>query len=278
MAETVHQSGEAFPPPLRPREGGTDRRYAPLRSIAALILREMSTRFGRTPGGYVWVLLQPLAMIVLLAFVFELLMRSPKLGTSFLLFKATGFMWLQMVTGTAGLVGNAMSYSSALLRFPGVAWIDAILARFLLNFGVTIVVTCLILNAIVIYDDLRLTLNWGRVAYSVLLAGMLGFGVGCLNCYLFGRFPLWQRVWAILTRPMFIISGVIILYEDMPPLAQQVLWYNPVLHLTGMARDGFYPMYRPEYISVTYVLTCALVPMVLGLVLLRRYHRELLNR
>jgi capsular polysaccharide transport system permease protein len=92
------------------------------------------------------------------------------------------------------------------------------------------------------------------------------------------RDHLWQQIWAILTRPLFLISGVIILYEDMPRFAQQVLWYNPILHLTGMMRDGFYPMYRPEYISLVFVALCMFIPMVAGLLLLKRYHRELLNR
>ena len=33
---------------------GSPRRFATARTIMALILREMSTRYGRTPGGYLW--------------------------------------------------------------------------------------------------------------------------------------------------------------------------------------------------------------------------------
>jgi len=106
----------------------------------------------------------------------------------------------------------------------------------------------------------------------------LGLGVGCLNAFLFMRFPVWQPIWSILNRPLFLISGVIIIYEDLPPFAQSILWYNPVLHLTGLMRDGFYPMYRPDYISVAFVCFCIAVPMVMGLLLLRRHHRTLLYR
>ncbi|MCC5955662.1 MAG: ABC transporter permease, partial [Natronohydrobacter sp.] len=80
------------------------------------------------------------------------------------------------------------------------------------------------------------------------------------------------------TRPLFLISGVLMTYEDMPVFAQEILWYNPVIHLTGMMRHGFYPMYRPDYISLIFVAFCALIPMIAGLLLLRRHHRELLYR
>lgn len=56
-----------------------------MRSVSALMLREMSTRYGRTPGGYIWAILEPLGMIIILGLAFALLVRVPAMGTSFLL-------------------------------------------------------------------------------------------------------------------------------------------------------------------------------------------------
>ena len=267
----------ALPPELQHRR---TRWYgmAALRSIAALMLREMSTRYGRTPGGYVWALLEPLGMIIILSFAWSLLARSPSLGPSYLLFKGTGLLTLHMFTVLGNQVGRSMLFSRALLFYPRVNWVDALVARFTLNLLVTTTVMAIILTGIMIYEDIRSVLDWGRIAQAVLLTALLGLGVGCLNCYLFQRFPVWQNVWAILTRPLFIISGVLVIYEDMPQFAQQVLWYNPILHLTGIMRDGFYPIYTPHYISVIYVGLWIMIPMVVGLLLLRQFHRDLLNR
>ena len=248
------------------------------RAISALMLREMSTRYGRTPGGYIWAMLEPLGMIILLSVAFSLLARAPALGTSFLLFKATGFMILQIFTVLGGQVGNALIFSKPLLRYPRVTWGDALLARFILNVLVVFTVTALILLGIIVFEGVDVMLRWGAILGAMGLAAALGFAVGCLNCFLFMRFPVWRQLWLIITRPLFLISGVIFLYDDMPPLAQSILWYNPILHLTGLMRMGFYPMYRPDYISIVFVGLCILIPMALGLLLLRRYHRELLNR
>lgn len=238
----------------------------------------MSTRFGRTPGGYIWILLQPLGMIVLLALAFSMLQRHPSLGTSFLLFKSTGFMVLTMFRTISSLTGQALNFSRALMDYPGVTWIDAILARFLLNSLAGILVTLIILSGIILYEDLRLILDWPSIILAMGLAILLGFGVGCLNCVLFLRFDVWQQAWMILTAPLFVVSGVILIYESLPPLAQSILWYNPIYHITGLMRAGFYSTYNPVYISIPYVLVCALAPMVAGLLLLRRYHRTLLER
>lgn len=249
-----------------------------LRSIGALVLREMSTRYGRSPGGYVWALLQPLGIIVLLAFAFSLLQKAPSLGTSFLLFKATGMLILQIFLNLGNSVGQSLSYSKALLFYPRVSWIDAVIARFLLNTLVVLCVTVIILTGIMVFESIRTVLDWYRIILSIVMTATFGLGIGCLNCFLFMRYPVWQNIWGIVTAPLFLISGVIFLYEDLPPLAQNILWYNPLLHLTGLMRDGFYPVYTPTYISIAYVGAWIMVPMVAGLLLLRQFNRDLINR
>ncbi|MGP9791889.1 ABC transporter permease [Roseinatronobacter sp. NSM] len=251
---------------------------AAFRSVSALLLREMGTRYGRSPGGYIWALVQPLGIIALLAFAFSLLARTPALGTSFVLFKATGYLLMQCFTNISSTVGGSISYSRSLLLYPRVSWIDAVIARFLLNTLVIWVVGFIILIGIVIVQDLHVTLDWGNIFLSAVLTTLLGLGFGCLNAYMFMRFPVWTNVWGIVTAPLFMISGVLFLYENMPPLGQAILWYNPLLHLTGLMRAGFYSAYSPTYISVPYVVAFALFPMVVGLLLLRQFHRDLLFR
>ena len=41
------------------------RSFASLRCVIALMLREMATTYGRSPGGYLWVMLEPIAGIAL---------------------------------------------------------------------------------------------------------------------------------------------------------------------------------------------------------------------
>lgn len=256
---------------------GVDRRFAALRSIMALTLREMSTRFGRTPGGYIWTILQPTGVIILLAIAFAILKKNPSLGNSFLLFKATGFMFLLQFRQLSQMVGESLRFSRPLLDYPGVSWIDAVIARFLLNSLVLLLTSWLILSGIVLYEGISLVLDWRPILLATALSLVLGLGVGCLNCFLFMRFPIWLQAWSILTAPLVLVSGVLLLFEELPRNVQPILWLNPIYHITGLVREGFYSTYNPTYISVSYVLACGLVPMVLGLLLLRRFHRPLLE-
>lgn len=252
-------------------------RWAAPRTVMALMLREMSTRYGRQPGGYIWAVLEPLAGIFVLAIGFSLLMRSPPLGTSFILFKATGMMPFLLYMAVVSAVAYSVQFSRPLLAYPAVTWLDMVLARFVLNTLTQLLVSYLVLAGILVVTGTRSVLDFGDIALSMGLASVLGLGIGTLNCYLFLRFPVWEQAWAILNRPIFLISGIIFLYEGMPQVAQDILWWNPLMHITGLMRAGFYPTYEAAYVSVAFVLTCALVPMVAGLMLLRRHHQDLVN-
>lgn len=254
------------------------RSFATFRAVAALVLREMYTTNGRSPGGYLWAILEPVAGIALLSIIFSLGFRSPSIGTNFALFYATGLVPLTFFTAIAGRVGLAVSYSRPLLAYPSVKFLDAILARFLLNALTQVMVAYVIFAGILIVFDVRVILNLPAVALSLVMSGMLALGIGTLNCFLFTQFPVWQQVWSILTRPLFIVSCVFNLFDQLPVWARDWLWYNPIVHTVGMMRHGFYSTYHAPYVSVLYVAGVSLVTGAAGLMLLYRHQYSLLER
>ena len=264
-------------PALPPADSGR-RRFATPRTIAALILREMSTRYGRTPGGYLWGIIEPLAAIIVLSLGFSLVMRTPSLGTSFLLFYATGFLPFNLYQVLSNTISKAINFSKPLLKYPAVTWVDAVLARFFLNGLTGILIAILLLTGILAVIDSRTILDFPVIVTAMAMALALGLGVGVLNCALSGLFPIWDVAWSVITRPLFLASGIIFLYDTMPPLARDVLWFNPLIHIVGQMRSGFYPTYAAAYVSPVYVMSVSLICMAMGLILLGRYHRDILNQ
>ncbi|SCZ71886.1 capsular polysaccharide transport system permease protein [Epibacterium ulvae] len=271
-------ASEAAFAPAQPPAVARTRSFATTRVVVALILREMSTRYGRTPGGYLWSIVEPLAAILFLSVGFSLVIRTPSLGNSFLLFYATGFLPFNLYRELSGNVSRALTYSRPLLRYPAVTWIDAILARFLLNSLTGSLTALLLLSGILLISDSRAVLDIPSVVSAMGLAMLVGLGVGTLNAVLLGLFPIWDVIWSVLNRPLFLASGVLFLFEDMPPVAREILWYNPLMHVAGLMRTGFYPTYGAHYVNVSYVLLLSLGLLALGLLLMGRYHREILNR
>jgi len=256
---------------------GVDRRFATMRAVAALMIREMATRYGRSPGGYLWAVLEPVGAIVILAAGFSLLLRNPPLGNSFLLFYATGFLPFQIYQTVSLTVGRSVQFSRALLMYPAVTWVDAVLARFVLNALTVLLASGLVLASILLATDTRAVLDPGPLMASIGLALLVGAGVGVLNCVLFGLFQVWVQIWSILTRPLFLASGVFFLYDDLPAVAQDILWYNPLIHVVGLMRAGIYPTYAGDYLSPGFAASVGLICLFFGVLLMARFHRYILN-
>lgn len=252
--------------------------FASFRTITALVLREMATTYGRSPGGYLWAVLEPVAGVMLLSLVFSLALRHPSLGTNFQLFYATGIIPLGIFTTVSNRIAQSVTFSRPLLTYPSVTFIDAILARFILNMLTQIMVAYLIFGGILLIYDTKVIIKLPAVAAALALSGGLALGIGTLNCFLFTRFPLWSQIWSILMKPIFMISCVFMVFDDLPDWVRDILWYNPIVHLVGLMRYGFYSSYHANYVSVTYVLVISAICMALGLMLLRKHQYSLLNR
>ena len=260
--------------PLAGIRRGIDReniRFQRLRVLFALIIREMNTKFGRSYGGYIWAIAEPLGGVLLLNVAFSLTVHRPPLGTNFLLFYATGIVPFFLFTGVSGSVANAVISNRGLLHYPVVSPLDAVFGKFILDFVTMLVVGILLTGGIVYFYALPVTLDPVTALTGFTLAGLLGLGIGTVNCVLFGMFPTWRNVWSVLTKPLFVVSGTFFIYESAPAAFQKIMWWNPLVHVVALVRAGFYGSYDPYYVSISYVLAVAGGLFVIGAYLLRRY-------
>lgn len=253
-------------------------RFRMSRTVGALVLREMTTSYGRTPGGYLWAVLEPIAIVALLAVGFSLLLRAPSLGTSFLLFYASAVLPLRVFQIVCNAVGGAISFNKALMGYPRVTFVDVIIARFTLQTLTQVMVNIIVIIGILYWDNIREIIDPVPILQAYLATLWLALGIGILNCYLTYSFPLWHQIWSIGTRPLLLLSGVFYTYEDLPYLAQGVFWFNPLIHVTGHSRTGYFSTYAPEYINLIYVYAFGAIPMFFGVVLLYGYGKSMMYK
>lgn len=269
-------------PPALPDPAAISAHPAPLpataRAIGALTLREMATRYGRNPGGYLWAVLEPVAGIAFLCVVFQAGFRAPPLGHSFALFYATGVLPFLAFTTTAMAVAQALNRSRPLLAYPRVSFLDALLANFLLAALTQLVVAAMILGGIVVFLAPEARIDPGPLALSYAMTLALGAGMGAALCGPITRAPLWQSIWSVATRPLILVSGVILLHDRLPAPWRGWLEWNPLTHVTGAARVGVYPGYDAPYLAPGYVFAVAGGVGLLGLLYLRVAHRDILDR
>lgn len=252
--------------------------YRRSRVFLAMILREMTTRYGRSAGGYIWAVLEPVASVALFSIIFSQLTRDPALGRSFPLFFATGVVTFIFYRDIADSVSGAFAFNKPLFTYPHITILDAVLARFTLQFLTQVFVAVIVFGGVFAIEGIRPQVDLVPILIAFAIAGGLGLAVGTLNCTLFAFFPTWQRVFNVFNRPLFIVSGIFFTPEMLPPDIRYVLLFNPLVHIIGLTRRGFYSTYGADYISWPLIICAPLIILVVGLILLRRHQGQMLEQ
>jgi capsular polysaccharide transport system permease protein len=253
------------------------RPFAAARAILALMLREIGSTYGRSPGGYLWAVIEPVAGIAILTFAASMMFTHPPVGRSFALFYATGMLPFLMFTTIANRVGTSLLFSRPLLVYPAVTFADAILARFFVTLLTELMVFTLVIFGVLSLYDTGAEIAPLAVAQWLGLTAAFALAVGTANAYLFLRWHLWHVLWSVISRPLIIFSGVFFVLGSVPEPIRFYLWYNPVIHIIGGMRAGFFATYPATYATPGYVLLISLVVFGLAFLALRRHAKWLLH-
>ncbi len=86
-----------------------------------------------------------------------------------------------------------------------------------------------------------MTIDIPLAVESMCLAGLLALGVGTFNSVLFVAFPVYATIYGVLTRPLFLASGVFFQLNTMPDFVQRWESWNPTAMPVSLMRKAFYP-------------------------------------
>lgn len=280
MPETV--SPPAMPPAMTPAmpapQQPRSRHFRTFRVIMALILRETGSRESRTSLGFLWTFIDPLITVVILSIIFSFIQRTPPLGTSFELYYVTGVIPFHLYSHIAGRVAGSVRFSSNLLTFPSVTIVDVLVSRFLLNAFTNTLVFLIAAYGTIAFFDLSERPDIYGVMSSLGMAAALGLGVGTMNSVLFLWSSAYASLWGYMSRPLMVLSGVMIPIHEMPTEIYDVLKWIPMTHFITEMRASFFPSLDDRFVSPSYVLVIAVVTFVIGLLGLHRYVFDFLER
>lgn len=214
------------------------------RVIAALILRETRATFGTSPVGYLWAIFTPAVSVAFLVFLFSLAGRQPPFGASLALFFATGALTLQFFNELSNKLMTVFDANHALLTYPIIKDVDALLARAILVAATYMLIMALFYGALIAMGLASLPARPEQVILAFLSSWLLGLGFGAVNAVVISLWESWIHIEKVLSRPLFFISGIFYVPSQLPQQARDILQWNPVLHLVEWFRHGFYPNYN----------------------------------
>jgi capsular polysaccharide transport system permease protein len=193
--------------------------------------------------------LEPVAAVLVLTAALSMVVHAPSLGTSFVVFYASGYLPFLFYATLQGHVQQALST-------PVRCWFTRRSPGSMRSRDAFVLNTVTGLTVVVHRAGRAGACDGGgpdrraRVDRAVACSGgVLGLGLGRAELPAGGPVPALGSGLGHSLAPLFLVAGVIFVMEDLPPGLQDWLFLTPWIHITGLFRAGLYAGYEAAYAS-----------------------------
>jgi len=248
--------------------------------LRMLVLRDLQRKYTRFRLGYLWTLLEPLGMSIVLWFVFSELLGARAFGLQpYLLFLSVAILpwwWFAQGIGAATKVFRrpATAYAVRASLLPTQFWVLRVILVSMVEFLFSLPV---ILIGIVLSDGFLPGPLIIFFPVAIVVQFMLMYGLALLIASGAAVFPDLARVVRIVLRAMFYLSPVLYSISNIPASLQSVAALNPLVGVLGLYRIGWWPEEMPAISDYAISLGLCLVLFVLGLVVFKRSEGRILK-
>lgn len=244
--------------------------------MSALFLREAITRLSAGRAAWLWILLEPLAHVVVLMTLFGFVFHRVVNGVDGAMFIMTGLLGFMFARNTATRCASAVSANTALFAYRQVLPVDTVFVRAALEGFLMLLSTLLLLGSagllgfqVIPHDPLTVL-----AAFTGLW--LCGVGLGLVLSVVAELLPELGKLVRMAFIPLYFISGVMVPAMAIPQPYRAWAMVNPFLHGLESLRAGFFSRFHaaPEA-SLLYLYGFALVLIFFGLALHVRFSERL---
>ncbi|MFB3916099.1 MAG: ABC transporter permease [Terriglobales bacterium] len=236
--------------------------------IWALAIKELRIRYKRSTLGFLWSLLNPLLMMVILTVVFSTIMPLPLHHYAVFLISALlpwTFLAQALAYGAESIVLNGDLLKKVYIDkavFPVAAVLSNII-NFLLS----------LLPLVLLLVCLRFPFYWTWVYLPVSLIGLVMFTLGCAffcaaaNVF----FRDVSHILQIVLSAWFYVSPIIYSLDFIPQKYRFLFLLNPMLYILDGFRHAIYYGSLPSQQSIALSLAIGIATLIVGYAFFRRW-------
>jgi capsular polysaccharide transport system permease protein len=239
------------------------------RTIGALVMRELHTRFGRDNLGYLWLFLEPalLAIGVAALHLFQVL-RLP-FGISIIPFYISGYTAFLAFRSIVLRSCNAIEANLSLLYHRNVTLLDIFVARALLDIAAAFAVCIFLLAASYAFGVGNLPdrplLFMGAWALTFWFSLAMSLCLGAASHI----WPVVERFVHPATYFLLPLSGVFVTFGMVPPQFREFLLWIPLPHILELVHQGQFGTLKSPSVSPFYVVVWCTGLTLIGLLALK---------
>ncbi|RQS00601.1 ABC transporter [Burkholderia sp. Bp8994] len=247
--------------------------------LFALFLREMQTRFGARRMGVVWVVMEPLSILVVILTFYAFFKVSPVQGLDFIIYMVSGIVPFHMMRNISWRMIDAIQANQGLFSYRQVLPFDTFIARMVVEicvYSCAYVIICFFLGFWFDHDVLISDpLAW---CLSIAMGIVVAFSIGVLFAIIGHAFPRLKLALRLSYLPIYLTSGVF--YPVWRISDEKLSWlaWNPYLEVIDNVRSSMFASYpKVEQLDVFYPIYFSCFALFLSM-LLYRWRREDLRK
>jgi len=245
----------------------------------ALFLRELNMRMSVGKAGLFWTFFEPFAQIAIFVLIRVAIMGSQGASSSynFAIFMAVGFIAFNMFKNILSSATGAFTANKGLFAYKQVKPIDTIVARVLVEMFITgIIILMFLFVGFLLQYDLKpenLLMIAAGYLWLVVFSFAVGLVVGIGNTFYLsiGKFV------GIFSFMLLIFSAVFFPLESIPPEAQEILLYNPLVHFMEMIHANYIYELDDRFVDYIYMLKWTITPLFIGMWLYVRLEKKIIS-
>ena len=246
----------------------------------ALFLRELGRKTSVGKLGFFWLFFEPFAQVSFFILIRVAMIESQGGGSNFdyAVFMAAGFVAFNMFKTILSGSTGAFSANKGLLNYKQVKPIDTVLGRVLLQVFITgmIVLMFIFVGFLLEYKIAPQNLLLVFLAYVWFL--VFSFSIGLVVALGNVFFISIGKFISIISFGLLIFSAVFYPLISLPPAAQNILLYNPLVHFLEMIHAAYMPELDDRFVDYKYMFLWTVTPLFIGTWLYIRLQEKIISQ
>lgn len=238
------------------------------RVIGALVIREMTTRFGRQGLGFAWVIGEPLIFCFGVLILWTFTKPPYEHGIKLAPFVMTGYMSLILIRHLLALLSSAIQANLGLMYHRQVAPMHLLLARILLEFGGATGAFMVVYGILLGLGQVNLPHDYLTLYCGWLLLAWTASGFALVMTGLAMRYEIMERLVPVISYVLIPISGAFYMVSWLPAVARGYIKFIPFVHGIEMIRAGVFGEFVETHYDVPYALLTGAIMNIIGLLII----------
>ena len=243
------------------------------RVIGALLMREIITRYGRNNIGFLWLFVEPLLMTLIIVLLWKFIRADQYSTLNMVAFVITGYPLVMMWRNVSNRAIGAISANTSLLYHRNVRVLDTIFARMLLEIAGATIAQIAIVGVLILIGWIPAPADVFYMLMAWLLMAIFAIGLGLVICSIAFKVEAFGKIWGTFSFVMMPLSGVFFFVSSLPQQAQQYVLWMPMVHGTEMFRQGYFGASVITHESISYIVLCNLVLLLLGFIMVNDFSK-----